>query len=162
MQDMLCLSNSHWGIFKHLGGSKSSTSFHGPNAIFSCSQWSIVGVLCGIIYASMASKVHLCVLCVKLVKKMSLISFSNAPSLNIFGIPGGMCGTNPIGMFHHQKNSFLIRVRLLSTDHLFKFLGLLDLPLLFCISRWRGTIIFLRMSFLEFPDLWWNILHSLG
>ena len=48
-----------------------------------------------------------CVLYVRLVKKISLISFSNSLSLDIFGTLGGMCGTNHVGMFPHWRNYFL-------------------------------------------------------
>ena len=101
LQYVLSFFDIHWGIFKHLGGSKSGTSFIGPNAIFLCGWWSTVSASHGIIYASMASRVHLCVFCARPVTKVFLISFFNVPSLEISGILGGMCGTNPVGMFLH-------------------------------------------------------------
>ena len=82
-----------------------------------------------------------------LVKKISLISFSNNLLLDIFGTHGGMCGTNPVGMFPHWQNSLLVGVRLLSRLIFFKLPRLLDPPLLFGISGWKGTIVSLRMSF---------------
>lgn len=99
--DMLSFSGKLWGIFRYLGGSKSSTSFLGPNAIFLCGWWSIDGALRGIIYASVAFMDPQCVFSAGLVKKMSLISSSNALSLDIFGTLGGMCGTILVGMFPH-------------------------------------------------------------
>ncbi len=58
LQDMLSFFDRCWGTFRCLGGSKSSTSFLGPNVIFLCGWWSIVDVLHGIIYASVASRDH--------------------------------------------------------------------------------------------------------
>ena len=98
---MLSFFGKHWGTFRCLGGSKFGTSFLGPNVIFLCGWWSIADVLHGIIYASVASKDPPCVFYAKIVKKISLISFSTALSLDIFGTFGGMCGTNLVGMFPH-------------------------------------------------------------
>ena len=144
---MLSFFVRRWGTFRCLGESKFGTSFLGPNVIFLCGWWFIDNVLHGIIYASMAFKDPQCVFYARLVKKISLISFSNALSLDIFGTLGGMCGTNPIGMFPYWKNYFRVGVRLLSRLPFFKFLGLLDSPLFFGIYGWKGTIIFLRVSF---------------
>ena len=100
-----------------------------------------------IVYASVASKDPPCVFYAEIVKKISLISFSTALSLDIFDTFGGMCGTNPVGMFPHWQNSFLVGVRLLSRLPFFKLPGLLDPPLLFGIYGWKGTVVSLRVSF---------------
>ena len=101
LHDMLSFFSKCWGTFRCLGRSKFGTIFLGPNVFFLCGWCFIANVLHGIIYASMASKVPPCVFYAKIVNKISLISFSTALSLDIFGIFGGMCGTNPIGMFPH-------------------------------------------------------------
>jgi hypothetical protein len=49
----------------------------------------------------MPSKDHACEFNGGVLKKISLISFSNALSLDIFGTLGVMCGTNPVGIFPH-------------------------------------------------------------
>ena len=144
---MLSFFSRHWETFRCLGGSKFGTSFLGPNVIFLCGWWFIANVLHGIIYASVASKVPPCVFYARIVKKISLISFSTALSLDIFGTFGGMCGTNPVGMFPHWQNSLLAGVRLLSRLPFFKLHGLLDPPLLFGIYGWKGTVVSLRVSF---------------
>ena len=95
----------------------------------------------------MASKVPPCVFYARIVKKISLISFSTTLSVDIFGTFGGMCGTNLVGMFPHWHNSLHVGVRLLSRLLFFKFPGLLDPPLLFDIYGWKGTAVSLRVSF---------------
>ena len=87
-----------------------------------------------------------CVSYARIVKKISLISFSNALSVDIFGTLGGKCGTNHVCIFPHWQNSLLIGVRLLSRLDFFKLPRLLDPPILFGISSWKGTVISLRMS----------------
>ena len=88
----------------------------------------------------------MCVLCQNNDENISHI-FSTTLSVKIFGTLGGMCGTNPIGMFPYWKNYFRVGVRLLSRLPFFKLPGLLDPPLLFGINGWKGTIVSLRVSF---------------